>query len=147
MEDSFRGSCSKKSEKRWLCLTFVFTLIVLVLIGCGGGGGGSSSSSSSAPVITTQPASQSVSVGSAVAFSVVATGSNLTYQWYKIDSSTSQGVAVSGATSSAFVLSSTALTDSGDYYVVVSNSAGLVTSSTATLTVSSNTGDGTVSVS
>jgi hypothetical protein len=64
----------------------------------------------------------------------VATGSGtLTYQWYK-DSS-----AISGATSASYTISSAASGDAGSYYVVVTNSAGSTTSSTATLTISSTT--------
>jgi VCBS repeat-containing protein len=37
------------------------------------------------PVITTTPASQTVAVGADVAFTVVAQGADLTYQWYKND--------------------------------------------------------------
>src|SRR5690242_11238894 len=100
------------------------------LPGCGGSGS-SSTSAVSAPTITTQPASQSISTGSAATFSVVASGSGtLAYQWYK------DGSAVSGATSATYTISSAASTDAGSFYVVVSNSGGSVTSSTATLTVS-----------
>jgi hypothetical protein len=84
-----------------------------------------------APAISTQPASQTVSVGSAASFSVVATGTaTLTYQWQK------GGVAINGATSSSYSISSTVAGDAGNYTVVVGNSVGSVTSSVAVLTVS-----------
>lgn len=119
-------------------------IVAAALSACGGGGSSSSSDSSSgsdstgstvtAPSITTQPVSQTVSAGSSTSFSVVASGGGiLTYQWYK-DSN-----AISGATSAAYALSSVGSTDAGSYYVIVSNSAGSATSSTATLTVSSST--------
>ena len=82
------------------------------------------------PAITTQPSSQSVTVGSSVTFSVVATGTPTpTYQWRK------DGAAISGATATSYALSSPVSGDAGSYTVVVTNAAGSVTSSSATLTV------------
>jgi hypothetical protein len=113
--------------------------LALALISCGGGGDSSTSSGSSgssttasAPTVTTQPASQTIAVGSAATFSVTASGSDtLTYQWYK-DSS-----AISGASASTYAISSVATSDADSYYVTISNSGGTTTGSTATLTVSS----------
>ena len=85
-----------------------------------------------APSITTQPQNSTVTVGSSVTFSVVATGSTpLSYQWQK------GGTSVSGATSSNYTISSVQTTDAGSYAVVVSNSIGSTTSAAATLTVNS----------
>ncbi|MBO4714815.1 MAG: immunoglobulin domain-containing protein [Verrucomicrobia bacterium] len=82
------------------------------------------------PTITSQPKSQTVNVGDSVTFSVTATGTEpLSYQWYKNSSM------ISGATSSSYTISSVNTSDAGSYFVVVSNSAGSVTSSVATLTV------------
>ena len=86
----------------------------------------------SAPTITTQPQSQTVTAGANVQFSVTASGKPApTYQWYF------NGTAISGATNSSFSLTSTQLTNAGDYTVTVSNASGSVTSSKATLTVNS----------
>ena len=86
-----------------------------------------------APTITSQPSARSVAVGSAASFSVVAGGTApLSYQWRK------DGVAISGATSSTYSISSTATSDAGSYTVVVTNSAGSATSSTAALTVTAS---------
>jgi hypothetical protein len=83
-----------------------------------------------APVITTQPASQTAAVGSNVQFSVVATGTPApAYQWNK------NGVALNGANSASLTLTNVQMTDAGDYTVTVSNSVGGVTSDKATLTV------------
>ena len=82
------------------------------------------------PTITTQPKSQTVNEGSSVTFSVTATGTTpLNYQWKK------NGSNISGATSSSYKISSVKSGDAGNYTVTVSNSAGSVTSSAATLTV------------
>ena len=84
-----------------------------------------------APAITTQPAAQTVTAGQTATFSVTATGTApLTYQWKK------GGTAISGATSSSYTTDATVLGDSGAVFtVVVTNSAGSVTSSGAALTV------------
>src|ERR1700722_16557564 len=84
-----------------------------------------------APSITTQPASQTVTAGQTDTFSVTATGTApLSYQWQK------NGTAISGATSSSYTTPATTSSDSGaPFTVVVSNSAGTVTSNAATLTV------------
>jgi len=84
-----------------------------------------------APAITTQPASQTVTAGQTASFSVAATGTApLAYQWRK------NSVAISGATSSTYTTPATTSSDNGALFtVVVSNTAGSVTSSAATLTV------------
>ncbi len=89
-----------------------------------------------APVIVTQPSSYTVDVGAPVNLSVVATGDDITYQWFK------NGAAVSGATSSILALASAVVTDSGVYTVNVTNSAGTITSAPSTVSVSvAQTGD------
>ena len=84
-----------------------------------------------APLITTQPAAQSVTAGQSASFSVAATGTApLTYQWKK------NGSNISGAISSAYTLPATAIGDNNAVFAVeVSNSAGTVISITAALTV------------
>ena len=81
------------------------------------------------PAITTQPASQSVTAGSNVTFSVAASGNPTGYQW------SFAGTAISGATSATLALNSVQAGNAGSYSVVVSNAFGSVTSSAATLTV------------
>ncbi|MBQ7589059.1 MAG: immunoglobulin domain-containing protein, partial [Verrucomicrobia bacterium] len=82
--------------------------------------------------ITTQPKSQTVNEGSSVTFSVAATGTGLSYQWYKGSSK------ISGATKATYTISSARSSDAGSYKVVVSNGSGSVTSSVATLKVVPN---------
>ncbi len=91
------------------------------------------SSTPTAPAITTQPASQTVGVGTAATFTVVASGSaTLAYQWRK------NGTAISAATTASYTTPATTTADNGSTFsVVVSNSAGSVTSNSATLTVTS----------
>jgi len=89
------------------------------------------SGTAAAPTITTQPASQTVTAGQTATFSVVATGTApLNYQWQK------NGTNISGATSASYTTAATTSADSGSTFdVVVNNSAGSVTSTAATLTV------------
>jgi hypothetical protein len=83
-----------------------------------------------APSITTQPASQAVTAGTQVTFSVAATGTSpLSYQWRR------GGGNIPGATSSSYVLTTSVGDDNATFDVIVSNSAGSATSNTATLTV------------
>ncbi len=90
-------------------------------------------SSPSAPVITQQPSNQTVTVGQTATFSVAATGTApLSYQWEK------GTTPISGATAASYTTPATTSSDNGSQFkVVVSNSAGSITSSAATLTVSS----------
>ena len=81
------------------------------------------------PVITTQPANQSVTQGSPATFSVTATGTALNYQWQK------NGTSIGGATAASYTISSTTTNDAASYSVVISNAVGSTNSATATLTV------------
>jgi outer membrane protein assembly factor BamB len=108
------------------------TCLLLVSIGFFCGCGNSySSHGSMAPMIITQPANQSVPVGQPATFSVVATGASpLTFQWQK------NGTAISGATAPTYMTPAVAAGDNGaQFRVMVSNSAGQITSNAATLTV------------
>lgn len=62
-------------------------------------------------------------------------GTALSYQWRKSGVPVSNGNGISGATTASLSFSSVQLAHAGDYSVTVSNSAGSVTSSVATLTV------------
>ncbi|RPD38275.1 DUF7594 domain-containing protein [Chitinophaga barathri] len=87
-------------------------------------------SGSAAPIITAQPQSLSVSQGSNASFSVSASGTPApTYQWRKGTTN------ISGATSATYTINNVQSSHAGSYNVVVTNSAGSVTSSNATLTV------------
>ena len=84
-----------------------------------------------APTITAQPGNQTVTAGQAAAFTVVAAGTApMSYQWQK------SGVNIAGAISASYTTPATTTADSGaSFDVVVSNTAGTVTSAAATLTV------------
>ena len=84
-----------------------------------------------APTITLQPVSRTVTAGTNVSFTVVATGTTpLSYQWRL------NGANISGATSATLTLTSVTTGQSGgSYSCFVSNVAGTATSSAAALTV------------
>ncbi|HZR19361.1 MAG TPA: immunoglobulin domain-containing protein [Verrucomicrobiae bacterium] len=83
-----------------------------------------------APTISQQPLSLTVSNGASADFSVTAGGSApLGYLWRK------DGNGLAGATTSAYHLASVTTNDAGAYTVVITNSAGSITSDVATLTV------------
>jgi hypothetical protein len=81
-------------------------------------------------VITMQPQSQTVAVGSSVQFTVTAGGVPApTFQWYV------NGSLFRGATTNTLSFSNARNSDTGEYTVVVTNAMGSVTSAKATLTV------------
>ena len=80
------------------------------------------------PTITTQPVSVAALQGQTVTFSVTATGSApLIYQWLK------NGVPIPSATAATLTLSNVQASDADTYTVVITNTAGSVTSNPATL--------------
>jgi len=105
-------------------LIVVACVLAFGLTACGGMQG-------TPPTITTQPQSQTVGAGATATFTVAASGSvPLHYQWME------NGMAISGATSASYTTPVLTLADNNEQFaVVVSNSSGSVTSSTATLTV------------
>jgi uncharacterized repeat protein (TIGR03803 family) len=82
------------------------------------------------PAITTQPQSASITVGSNVTFAITTTGTlPLSYQW-QFNSTN-----IPGATDGTYTKISVGTNDAGLYSVLVTNVAGSVTSSNATLTL------------
>lgn len=103
-----------------------------------GGGGGSSPPpivpvsppSAVAPAITSNPTSVTVIEGGSATFTVVATGTPaLGFQW------SFNGTTIPGATSASYTIKPVAAANVGSYAVTVSNSAGTVTSTDATLAI------------
>jgi hypothetical protein len=84
-----------------------------------------------APSITTQPSATAVTEGQSASFAVVATGTApLTNAWRR------NGSTIAGATAATYTLVATTLADNAaSFAVVVSNSAGSVTSSAVALAV------------
>ncbi len=94
----------------------------VICSGCGSGG-------FTPPVITTQPANQNSTLGQTATFSVVATFPGA-YQWQR------GGTPIAGATLPFYTTPLLTMSDNGaQYNVVVSNSSGATTSTSAKLTV------------
>ncbi len=117
-------------------------LVTLSFAGCGSYSSTVSGNGPVAPYINTQPANQTVTAGQTATFSVVAAGTPpLNYQWQK------NGADINGATASSYTTPVTTAANSGEMFrVVVSNSAGNVTSNSATLTVNPGTVNSSVDV-
>jgi len=82
------------------------------------------------PAIAVQPASQSQGRGASVTLRVTAVGTApFGYQWWQ------DGVALAGATGRTLELTSLGATNAGNYWVVVTNQFGSLTSTVAELTV------------
>ena len=83
-----------------------------------------------APVVNSQPLSQTACSGSGVQFSMNAQGTApLSYQWYY------SGIAIINAVSDNYQISSVGSANAGSYYAVVSNSCGSQNTNTVNLTV------------
>jgi hypothetical protein len=100
------------------------TNLTLTIFPPGNGGG------TTAPSITTQPQSRTVTNGGSTTLNVVAAGTApLSYRWRL------NGNPLPGATNSSLTLNGITTNQAGGYAVVVTNTAGSVTSAVATLTV------------
>lgn len=69
----------------------------------------------SGPAITTQPLSQSSCTGSPISFTVVATGTGITYAWKKNGAPMTNGGTISGVATATLSISSTVLADAAIY--------------------------------
>jgi hypothetical protein len=84
-----------------------------------------------APAIASQPQSQTVSAGGAAIFAVTVSGTSpFAYRWRF------NGTDINGSGNASLSLFNVQIPQAGNYSVVISNAAGVVTSSVATLTVS-----------
>jgi hypothetical protein len=119
---------------RALAIMCPFSVFGFILSGCGGLESSPAPSPSpqlTPPAIMSHPSSQTLEVGQAATFTVLASGSSpLTYQWQKNSS------VITGAISSSYTTPVVAMADDGSIFkVVVSNPAGSATSNPATLNV------------
>lgn len=89
-----------------------------------------------APAITVQPAAQSATAPEPATFSVSVTGSTSSHQWQRSADSGTTWADIAGATAASTTTGSTDVSMNGQQFrVVVSNSAGSVTSAAVVLTV------------
>ena len=120
------------------CIATCWLALTLGLSGCGGGSASDAEVpvvvppvTVTAPAISAHPAAATVVDGQAASFTVSATGTApLSYQWQR------DGANINGATAASFALATASTADAGArFQVVVSNSAGSVTSASVALTV------------
>ncbi|MFD1605624.1 PQQ-dependent sugar dehydrogenase [Flavobacterium artemisiae] len=93
-----------------------------------------------APTIVNHPVSQSIMETNPVTFTVSASGTGLTYQWQF------NNVNINGATAASYTIPNVTNANAGAYRVIVTNTAGNVTSNPATLTVTPFSNAPTVSI-
>jgi uncharacterized delta-60 repeat protein len=88
------------------------------------------------PWMLTSPVSQTNDVGTTATFMATAAGSDmLQYQWFKDGALLSNDSNISGAASSQLTINNSSPANAGQYFVVVTNGFGAVTSAVATLTI------------
>ncbi len=93
-----------------------------------------------APTIVNHPLSQSIMETNPVTFSVSASGTGLTYQWQFNNAN------INGATAATYTIPNVTNANAGNYRVIVTNTAGNVTSNQAVLTVTPFSNAPTVSI-
>ena len=81
------------------------------------------------PTIITQPSNVTVAAGEPAAFTVVASGKDLVYTWFK------DGVPAEYISDPTYIIPAASTADEGEYTVEVSNAGGSVMSTPATLTI------------
>jgi alpha-tubulin suppressor-like RCC1 family protein len=87
-------------------------------------------------VITQQPSNQTVAVGSMVALTTVADGSEpFGYQWYFNNLPLTDNSRITGSMTGSLSISNAQTSDTGNYFALVTNLLTTVTSSVATVTV------------
>ena len=92
------------------------------------------------PMITQQPTGARRLPGGSVELTVVSVGSLPTqYQWWRTGAVVSDGGRISGAALPTLSITNLDLSDAGNYWVVLTNNYGAVTSTIATLVVATNT--------
>lgn len=94
------------------------------------------SGTATTPQIATHPGNANAYLNGGATFTVTATGGWLAYQWRKGTSELVDGANIAGANSPTLTLSNLQPSDSGNYNVVVTNTAGSTTSNDGVLTVS-----------
>lgn len=93
-----------------------------------------------APTIVNHPVSQSIMETNPVTFTVSASGTGLTYQWQFNNAN------INGATGATYTIPNVTNANAGAYKVIVTNTAGNVTSNPATLTVTPFSNKPTVTI-
>jgi uncharacterized delta-60 repeat protein len=124
----YAARMSKEMTRPWGGIVLAFTFVLALA---------AQAQTTEPPAITTQPASLTNAAGTYPKLTVVAAGTApLAYQWFKeAQPLPATDTAYSGAQSALLTVNYAQKADEGQYWVVITNSFGAVTSSVATLTV------------
>ena len=118
---------------------FLATAALILTMACGGGsgGGGGNTNPNAAPLITTQPAGQTVKAGSPTTFTVAATGTPApSFTWQRSNDSGTTWTAISGATAAAYTFTAAKVDNAAQFRATATNAVSPdATSSAATLSV------------
>jgi hypothetical protein len=87
------------------------------------------------PAISSEPSSLTLYSGKTATFSVGAVGTTPVYQWYTNGVAVSDGGNIAGSSTATLTITSAGAGNAGSYELIITNSAGAVTSSVVTLTV------------
>ena len=90
---------------------------------------GSNNPAPNAPIIISQPSNVTVAAGEPAAFTVVASGKDLVYTWFK------DGTPIEYISDPTYTIPAASIADEGEYTVEVANAGGTVTSKPATLSI------------
>lgn len=128
-------------RRQFLVFMTAMSFAALSLAGCNGAAY-NVAGKPMAPSITAEPANQTVTAGQTATFNVTASGTApLSYQWQL------NAADIPGATAASYTTPVTTTANSGEMFrVVVSNSAGSVTSNSAMLTVNPGSSNSSVDI-
>lgn len=88
--------------------------------------------------ITTQPANQIACLGGNATFTVVATGTSLTYKWQKNGVDISDGGTITGATTNTLKITGVVAGDATNYKSVITGTCGSITTNAPTLSITAS---------
>lgn len=130
---------SGKPSSFWCFAGLLLASAALILaMACGGGGGGGGNTiTNAAPLITTQPASQTVNAGGTASFTVAASGTPApTFTWQRSNDGGTTWTAISGATSATYTFTAAKADHNAQFRATASNTVSPdATSTAATLSV------------
>lgn len=93
----------------------------------------------SSPVVNTDPINDTVCVGDTASFSVIAAGSNLTYQWMNGNNLLVNSSHISGADSATLYIYSAVVSDTSSFYYVIVNGSLMPPDSSVFVSLTVNT--------
>ncbi|MES2286471.1 MAG: ice-binding family protein [Bacteroidota bacterium] len=93
----------------------------------------------SSPIVITDPINDTVCLGDTASFSVIATGTNLTYQWMNGNTPLVNGANISGADSATLYIFPTSFSDTSSFYNVIVNGSLMPSDTSINVSLTVNT--------